>query len=93
MGALERALLAGVDGEVRFDGGSRAAHSTDASSYRKVPVGVVVPRTMEAAAAATLACGENRITRRCSPGEAGRVWQYSARMRRSSSIFPSTAPA
>ena len=38
-----------VDGEVRFDPGSRAAYSTDGSNYRQVPIGVVVPRTPEAA--------------------------------------------
>ena len=33
-----------VDGEVRFDAGTRAAYSTDASNFRQVPVGVVPPR-------------------------------------------------
>src|SRR5437879_4270776 len=41
-------LRAEVDGEIRFDPGSRAAYSTDASNYRQVPIGVVVPRTLEA---------------------------------------------
>jgi FAD/FMN-containing dehydrogenase/Fe-S oxidoreductase len=50
--ALEAALRAEVDGEVRFDTGSRGAYSTDASNFRQVPIGVVVPRTPEAAAAA-----------------------------------------
>ncbi|MBV8348038.1 MAG: FAD-binding protein, partial [Mycolicibacterium sp.] len=45
-----------VDGEVRFDPGSRAAYSTDASNYRQVPIGVVVPRTPEAAADAVAVC-------------------------------------
>ncbi|BBZ45355.1 FAD-binding and (Fe-S)-binding domain-containing protein [Mycobacterium parmense] len=45
-----------VDGEVRFDPGSRAAYSTDASNYRQVPIGVVVPRTPEAAAVAIGIC-------------------------------------
>ena len=48
-GALERDLRRRVDGEVRFDAGSCGAYSTDASNYRQVPVGVVVPRTVEAA--------------------------------------------
>ena len=47
--ALARDLRARVDGEVRFDAGSRAAYSTDASNFRQVPLGVVVPRTPEAA--------------------------------------------
>ncbi len=37
-------LLNAIDGEVRFDPGSRALYSTDASNYRQVPIGVVVPR-------------------------------------------------
>src|SRR5919197_4631114 len=54
--ALERDLAAGVDGEVRFDAGSRGAYATDASNYRQVPIGVVVPRTVDAAAAAVAVC-------------------------------------
>jgi FAD/FMN-containing dehydrogenase/Fe-S oxidoreductase len=52
-----RAELAGqVDGEVRFDPGSRAAYAHDGSNYRQVPVGVVVPRTVDAAVAAIAVC-------------------------------------
>ncbi len=54
--ALERELRMAVDGEVRFDDGSRAAYSTDASNYRLVPLGVVVPRAVEAAVAAVDVC-------------------------------------
>src|SRR5262245_28766304 len=36
-----------VKGEVRFDDGSRALYATDASNYRQVPIGVVVPRDVE----------------------------------------------
>ncbi|WP_199516652.1 FAD-binding and (Fe-S)-binding domain-containing protein [Nucisporomicrobium flavum] len=54
--ALARDLTAEVDGEVRFDAGSRAAYSTDASNYRQVPIGVVVPRTVEAGVAAVAVC-------------------------------------
>jgi FAD/FMN-containing dehydrogenase/Fe-S oxidoreductase len=56
LGALERDLRAEVDGEVRFDAGSRGAYSTDASNFRQVPIGVVVPRTVEAGAAAVAVC-------------------------------------
>jgi hypothetical protein len=45
--ALERALRERTGGEVRFDAGSRGAYSTDASNYRQVPIGVVVPRTVD----------------------------------------------
>lgn len=36
-----------IQGEVRFDDGSRALYATDASNYRQVPIGVVVPRSKE----------------------------------------------
>jgi FAD/FMN-containing dehydrogenase/Fe-S oxidoreductase len=45
--ALAADLHAGTGGEVRFDPGSRALYSTDASNYREVPVGVVIPRDIE----------------------------------------------
>ena len=57
--ALERDLRQRVDGEVRFDAGSRGAYSTDASNYRQVPIGVVVPRTIEAGVAAVAVCREH----------------------------------
>src|SRR5581483_3721394 len=40
-------LAAEVRGEVRFDAGSRALYATDASNYRQVPIGVVLPRDAE----------------------------------------------
>src|SRR5437868_2021090 len=36
-----------IEGEVRFDDGSRALYATDASNYRQVPIGVVLPRSRE----------------------------------------------
>ncbi len=58
-GGLAEALAGQVDGEVRFDAGSRGAYATDASNYRQVPLGVVVPRSVGAAVAAldTGCCG------------------------------------
>ena len=53
---LERELVATVDGEVRFDVGSRALYATDGSNYRQVPIGVVVPRTIDAVIATVAAC-------------------------------------
>lgn len=41
---LAEELRQAIRGEVRFDDGSRALYSTDASNYRQVPVGIVVPR-------------------------------------------------
>jgi len=49
---LETRLRREVDGEVLFDAASRGRYSTDASIYQIEPVGVVVPRTEEAARAA-----------------------------------------
>ena len=36
-----------VSGEVRFGDGDRALYATDASNYRQVPIGVVIPRTVD----------------------------------------------
>jgi FAD/FMN-containing dehydrogenase/Fe-S oxidoreductase len=44
---LEAELKKVVKGEVRFDAGSRALYATDASNYRQVPIGVVLPRTID----------------------------------------------
>lgn len=54
--ALRLRLEEAVDGEVRFDAGSRAAYATDASNYRQVPIGVVVPRDLDAGVAAVAVC-------------------------------------
>ncbi|UNO38847.1 FAD-binding and (Fe-S)-binding domain-containing protein [Streptomyces sp. MST-110588] len=54
--ALEEALRESVDAEVRFDAGSRGAYATDGSNYRQVPIGVVVPRNIEAGADAVAVC-------------------------------------
>ncbi|HEX6141683.1 MAG TPA: hypothetical protein VFZ01_03125, partial [Geminicoccaceae bacterium] len=45
--ALAEALRARIEGEVRFDAGSRAVYATDASNYRHPPIGVVVPKSAE----------------------------------------------
>lgn len=43
--ALHAELKASISGEVRFDDGSRALYATDASNYRQIPIGVVLPKT------------------------------------------------
>ena len=53
---LEQALRKTVRGEVRFDAGSRALYATDASNYRQVPVGLVLPRDADDVAAAVAVC-------------------------------------
>src|SRR5215831_6659207 len=57
--ALERDLRKRIGGEVRFDDGSRALYATDASNYRQVPIGVVVPRTLEDVVRTVQACREH----------------------------------
>lgn len=53
---LENELKRTVKGEVRFDRGSRAMYATDASNYRQIPIGLVVPRDDEDVIAAVAAC-------------------------------------
>ncbi len=57
-GKLHQALIEVVDGEVRFDNGSRGAYAQDASNYRQPPIGVVVPKTPDAAEHAVKVCRE-----------------------------------
>ncbi|MDQ2817480.1 MAG: FAD-binding oxidoreductase [Candidatus Eremiobacteraeota bacterium] len=54
--ALEQVLRARLRGEVLFDDGTRAVYSTDASNYRQVPIGVVVPCDADDVVAAVDAC-------------------------------------
>src|SRR5262249_17525526 len=44
---LAAELRRAIRGEVRFDDGSRALYATDASNYRQVPIGVVMPRMVD----------------------------------------------
>ncbi|MUN36874.1 FAD-binding protein [Actinomadura litoris] len=55
---LERDLAVRVDGEVRFDAGSRAAYASD---YRQPPIGVAVPRSIDAAVEAVAVCREHGV--------------------------------
>lgn len=59
--ALVEELHDAVAGEVRFDAGSCAAYSTDASNYRQVPIGVVVPRSIDDVTATVAACHRHRV--------------------------------
>jgi FAD/FMN-containing dehydrogenase/Fe-S oxidoreductase len=54
--SLESELRRAIAGEVRFDAGSRALYATDASNYRQVPIGVVVPRSVDDVVATVAAC-------------------------------------
>ena len=53
---LEAALRAELSCEVRFDIGSLAMYANDSSNFRQVPLGVVVPTTLDDLAAAHRAC-------------------------------------
>jgi FAD/FMN-containing dehydrogenase len=58
VGHLKRRLEQTVEGEVRFDAGSKALYATDASNFRQVPIGVVVPKTEDDVVAVHRACHE-----------------------------------
>ncbi len=57
--ALARRLRTEVEGEVRFGTASRALYATDASNFRQVPIGVVVPRTIDDVVATHALCREH----------------------------------
>ena len=57
--SLAAALRAAIEGEVRFDTGSRALYATDASNYRMPPIGVVVPRHVDELVEIHRACREH----------------------------------
>jgi FAD/FMN-containing dehydrogenase/Fe-S oxidoreductase len=59
--SLAARLRKELDAEVLFDAASRGRYSTDASIYQVEPVGVVVPRTEEAARAAITIAAEERV--------------------------------
>ncbi|MDF3011761.1 MAG: FAD-binding oxidoreductase, partial [Burkholderiales bacterium] len=58
---LEARLRGAIAGEVRFDKGARAAYAADASNYRQVPLGVVLPRSVEDIVAATAVALEHGV--------------------------------
>ncbi len=55
---LAEALRSRIAGEIRFDDGARALYATDASNYRQVPIGVVLPRDAGDVLAAISLCRE-----------------------------------
>lgn len=54
--ALEQELRRNVEGEVRFDPGTKAMYAVDAGNYRQVPIGVVIPRSKEDVINTVAAC-------------------------------------
>jgi FAD/FMN-containing dehydrogenase/Fe-S oxidoreductase len=57
--ALAERLRQRIEGEVRFDGGSRALYATDGSIYRQVPIGVVIPKSIDDVIATVELCREH----------------------------------
>lgn len=53
---LENQLRRHVSGEVRFDTATLAMYANDASNFRQVPIGVVVPKTIEDVVQTVRAC-------------------------------------
>ena len=60
--ALQRRLKAEVSGDVLFDAFSRGRYATDASIYQIMPVGAVVPETMDDAIRAVALAREEGVT-------------------------------
>ncbi|GAA4505657.1 FAD-binding and (Fe-S)-binding domain-containing protein [Brevibacterium yomogidense] len=50
-----------TNAEVRFDDGSRAAYSTDGSNYRQVPLGVLLPRSLDDVTEAVELCRRHDV--------------------------------
>jgi FAD/FMN-containing dehydrogenase/Fe-S oxidoreductase len=53
---LQQELHKNIEGEVRFDAGSKAMYAVDAGNYRQVPIGVVIPRSKEDVINTVAAC-------------------------------------
>jgi FAD/FMN-containing dehydrogenase/Fe-S oxidoreductase len=58
---LEAELRRSIEGEVRFDPAARAIYSVDASNYRRVPLGVAIPRHEDDVVRAVALARENAI--------------------------------
>ena len=54
--AVQADLHRTLRGEVRFDAGSKALYASDASNYRQIPLGAVVPADIEDLVAAVAVC-------------------------------------
>jgi FAD/FMN-containing dehydrogenase len=74
--ALAGALASEIRGEVRFSAGSRALYANDASVYRQLPLGVVIPRDAADVVSAVDICrrhGAPLGARGCGTGLAGQT--------------------
>src|SRR5437868_14231382 len=55
---LEHELHRRLQGEVRFDVGTRAIYAVDGSNYRQVPIGAVIPRSIDDVVQTIAVCRE-----------------------------------
>ena len=94
---LEARLKASLRGDVLFDAGSRALYATDASNYRQLPIGVILPRNeadVEAALAVCRALGAAVLPRGGGTSLSGQcanvavVFDFSRYMKGLTSIDP-----
>ncbi len=58
---LHAALGKAIRGRVRFDAGTRAMYSADASNYRRVPIGVITPVDTDDVEAAISVCSTHDV--------------------------------
>ena len=58
---LQMQLDRSVEGEVRFDEGSKAIYAVDSSNYRQVPIGVVIPKSIEDVVNTVSACRRFKV--------------------------------
>jgi FAD/FMN-containing dehydrogenase/Fe-S oxidoreductase len=58
---LLREFKNAIEGEVRFDEGSKALYATDSSNYRQVPIGVIIPKSEKDVIEAVRICRENNL--------------------------------
>jgi FAD/FMN-containing dehydrogenase len=61
LNAIRDELAHTIDGDVLFDEASRALYATDASNYRRVPIGVINPRHEGDVARTLEVAHENRL--------------------------------
>ena len=74
--ALAQELARELRGEVRFSAGSRSLYANDASVYRQLPVGVVIPRDAADVVTAVEICRDHGApigARGCGTGLAGQT--------------------
>jgi FAD/FMN-containing dehydrogenase/Fe-S oxidoreductase len=101
-GRLAAELGRALDGEVRFDAGSQAIYANDASIYRQVPIGVVIPKHAADVERAVAICREHDVpilARGCGTGLSGQsvnaavVLDFSKYMRKIVAIDPQARTA